>query len=373
MRKFLFLSALLCFTLLFTSCGGGSKGGGDTSSSSSGLAQFGDSDYSSLSPEQQYRVVSKLTSTIMKGIPPDEFFDLQRASFDLTPKYNGNFIEKVKKDLSTPLSRDKREYYMKLAEENYRYDDSIKPPQYIMALLWEFPISKDYYDMWMAYFLANTILFSPGAELESVSYLDIHKVFSRLYRMISEDRTIGDIVYEHMISQENWRRFRSPEDNTREMMEIYLRRFKDEEVPKAALACKNWSLTGQDQGYQLVIDFDENTEPQNILDTSVTTCWDFYRAISKHKNLIPTVVAVIVDHLFSTYSEDEKKRVVNGVLAGNPKTFRDVFNIILFSREYLLNSERPKKWEEAFLGTASRLSFKPSSDFFRLVNACSAS
>jgi hypothetical protein len=93
-----------------------------------------------------------------------------------------------------------------------------------------------------------------------------------------------------MISQENWRRFRSPEDNTREMMEIFLRRFKDEEVPKAALACKNWSLTGQDQGYQFVIDFDENTEPQNTLDTNVTTSWDFYRAIAEHPDPIHTVI-----------------------------------------------------------------------------------
>jgi len=41
--------------------------------------------------------------------------------------------------------------------------------------------------MWMAYFLSNTILFSPALELESVDYIDIHRVFQRLYTMISED------------------------------------------------------------------------------------------------------------------------------------------------------------------------------------------
>ncbi|MBW2468110.1 MAG: hypothetical protein JRE62_02360, partial [Deltaproteobacteria bacterium] len=59
---------------------------------------------------------------------------------------------------------------------------------------------------------------------------------------IRQDNSIRQIVYDHMVSQENWRRFRSPEDNTREMMEIFLKRFNDAEVPLAAMACKNWSL-----------------------------------------------------------------------------------------------------------------------------------
>lgn len=325
-------------------------------------------DYNSLSPEGKYYLVSKLTATLFKGIPPGQFFNLQKAEFDMELLSNGNYLDVIKKQLSSPLSSDQRDYYFQLAEQNYNYDDSIKPPQYIMTLLWVFPLSKDYYDMWMAYFLANTKLFSPAIELESVSYLDSHRVFERLFRMISEDEPIREIVYQHMISQENWRRFRSPEDNTREMMEIFLRRFIDEEVPKAALACKNWSLTGQDQGYQLVIDFNENTEPQNILDTTVTTCWDFYRAVADHPSLIPTVVAEIVDHLFSGLSEEEKKVIVDEVVAKNPRTFRDVFNILIFSKAYLLSNERPLKWEEAFLGTASRLGFKPSENFFRFVN-----
>ncbi len=369
MKALLKLFTAVFLLSLFISCGkSGGGGGSDSGSGSSGLSALSSAEYHNLSPEYKYKVVSKLLSTMMQGIPPWEFFDLQRTSFDLTLKDSGSHLDTIAQDLSKPLSPDKRDYYFKQVEDKYAYDDSIKPPQYIMALLWEMPLSKDYYDMWMAYFLANTILFSPAAELESVSYLDIHKVFSRLNRMIGEDRPIREIVYEHMISQENWRRFRSPEDNTREMMEIFLRRFKDEEVPKAALACKNWSLTGQDQGYQLLIDFNENSEPQDILDTSVTTCWDFYRAISEHPNLIPTVIAVIVDHLFSMYSEEEKKRVVNAVLATNPSTFRQIFNTILFSKEYLLNNERPKKWEEAFYGTAKRLGYRPGRQFFRYIN-----
>jgi hypothetical protein len=362
----IFLGILVSFFL--HSCGEAQQG---DQTHTDGLEPVGSSLYSSLTPENKYKVVSKLTSTLYKGIPPGEFFDLQSQTFDMTLIYNGNHLERIRSELSTPLSPSQRDFYYALAEDAFNYDDQIKPPQYIMTLLWIFPLSKDYYDMWMAYFLANTILFSPAAELESASYLDIHKVYSRLLRMISNDESIREIVYQHMISQENWRRFRSPEDNTREMMEIYLRRFIDEEVPKAALACKNWSLTGQDQGYQLVIDFNENTEPQNILDTTVTTCWDFYRAVADHPKLIPTVVAVIVDHLFSSLSDEEKDRIVRGVLEKNPETFREIFNIILFSKAYLLDNERPKKWEEAFLGTAHRLYFKPSSNFFRYINRIS--
>lgn len=91
-----------------------------------------------------------------------------------------------------------------------------------------------------------------------------------------------------MISQENWRRFRSPEDNTREMIEIFLGLFdQDAEVPKASIACKNWSLTDDEQGYQLVIGFDENTEPQEVLGAAILSCYDFYQAVAQHPLLIP--------------------------------------------------------------------------------------
>ena len=132
-------------------------------------------------------------------------------------------------------------------------------------MLFVLPLSREYYETWISYKLMNTILFSPALELETMDYTDIQKIFSRLIYLIAEDYTIGEIVYEHMITQENWRRFRSPEDNTREMMEIYLKRFNDDEVPLASTACRNWSLTDESEGYQLFIGFDRNTEPLRLL------------------------------------------------------------------------------------------------------------
>ncbi len=356
----------IIFSLFILSCE--VKQEGQDLSHTGDLEPVSASEFNSLLPQDQYRVTNKLASTLYKGVPPGDFFDLERSEFDMTRKDNSNYLQRIKDQLNSPLPPDKREYYLRRVEENYNYDSPFREAQEIMTMLWEFPLSRDYYDLWMAYFLANTIMFTPGQEVEPVQYLDIKKVYSRLLRMISQDYPVREIVYQHMISQENWRRFRSPEDNTREMMEIFLRRFRDEEVPKAAKACQNWSLTGQDQGYQLVVDYNENTEPQSILDTTVTTCWDFYRAIADHPRLMPTVVAVIVDHLFSMSSEEEKQRIVDGVLAKNPRTFRDIFNILLFSRAYLLGAERPKKWEEAFLGTAKRIYYKPSENFFRFAN-----
>ena len=54
--------------------GGGSGGGGFQVT---GYAEpLTDSEYEDLSPEQQYAVLNKLLGTIYKGMPVDEFFDL---------------------------------------------------------------------------------------------------------------------------------------------------------------------------------------------------------------------------------------------------------------------------------------------------------
>ncbi len=320
--------------------------------------------YDKLSPLQKYQVSNKLLSTLYKGMPADEFFIISDSFNTSQLKNKENMLDIIEKQLDTPLDPNEKYLIVQRVNEKYVFDN-VGYPQKILALLYEFPLSKDYFDMWMAYFLANTIMFSPALELDSVEYSDTYRVFQRLYSMISEDKTVKEIAYEHMISQENWRRFRSPEDNTREMMEIFLHRFIDEEVPKAAKACQNWYLTEDFQGYSLVIDFNENTEPQNILDTWVTTCYDFYKAIVEHKDFMPTVVKTIVNYLFPTYPEDKKNEIVNAVLSTEPKTFREIFKILLFSEEYLIRNTRPKYYEELFMGTAYRIKWKPSSVFFK--------
>ncbi|MCP4294041.1 MAG: hypothetical protein GY786_00340, partial [Proteobacteria bacterium] len=242
----------------------------------------------------QYRVANQLAGTLFKGISVSSFFDLSTGINPLTVKKGEDYITQTRHLLSEELTN--KNTYLDREDVKYSFDESsYKPKQYPLAMLFELPLSKDYYDHWMSYILTNTILFSPAVELETTDYIDIQKVYYRLSRMIGQGEKIRDIVYDHMISQENWRRFRSPEDNTREMMEIFLARFIDEEVPKAAKACQNWVLSDENQGYQLIIDFNENTESQNILDTTLTSCYEFYQAVSQHSDLIPVITKTIVD------------------------------------------------------------------------------
>ncbi len=330
------------------------------------IASLTNEEYTALSDEEKYSVANKLLSTLYKGVSVKEFFDIRDGIRALTLDDGRDFISKLKTTLSTPL--DNLEYYLSKVEQNHDFDSTRRPQQYPLAMLFELPLSKDYFDAWMAYRLANTILFSPALELDSVDYIDVHRVFYRLFDMIGQDRSIRDIVYEHMTSQENWRRFRSPEDNTREMMEIYLARFIDEEVPRAATACKNWYLTDDSQGYELVVDFNENTEPQYILDTWVVNCYDFYRAVADHPSLIPTITSVLVDLFFSTHSDEERKRLVETIVSTGPVTFRDLFTTILFSKEYLLHTQRPRGFEETFFNLADRIEWYAFNNFFRYLN-----
>ena len=334
----------------------------------SGLSE---EEYNSLSAEQKYRVVNRLTSTLYKGVQAKNFFNLNKGVKELVLQDGASTIGSIKASLSEPLT-DKDSYFLRI-DDKYTFDSTSEYAGFITqqkpsAIIFELPLSKDYFEFWMAYRLANTILFSPAVELESVGYIDIQSIMYRLTWMIGEGKSIKDIVYEHMISQENWRRFRSPEDNTREMMEIFLARFNDDEVPMAAIACKNWYLTDGGQDYQLVIDYNQNTESQNILETTITTCYDFYRAVSEHASLMPRIVSVLVDDFFAEDSADAKAEMVSNILATNPTTFQELFTTIIFSREYLLVTERAMRFEESFFNIAHRISWYPGSNFFRDLN-----
>jgi hypothetical protein len=187
--------------------------------------------------------------------------------------------------------------------------------------------------------------------------------------MIGEGSSIREIVYEHMISQENWRRFRSPEDNTREMMEIYLGRFIDSEVPLASKACRNWYLTDESENYQLVIGFNENDEAVEILDTTIVDCYDFYREVSQHASLIPNITKILVGVFFTGYTDEQKSQITDAIVAAKPTTFNDIFSDIIFSREYLLKVERPRRLEETFFNIAHRIDWFAFAKFFRYLNS----
>jgi hypothetical protein len=155
------------------------------------------------------------------------------------------------------------------------------------------------------------------------------------------------------------------------MIEIYLGLFdKDEEVPKASKACKNWSLTDADDGYQLVVDLlNENTEPQTILGKTVTTCEEFYQLIAEHELVIPRITTVLIDHFFPNYDSQTRAALVKSISDSNPTQFEHIFIAILFSKEYLLNNERPKRFEETFFNLADRIYWESDKYFFNKLTS----
>lgn len=334
---------------------------------SGAAAKLSDSEYNALSNEQKYAVANKLMGTLYKGVPVSDFFNIEGGLENPALKSESSFLDEAEAALSSPL--EDKAFYLARIEEKYLFDEVRKPMEYPLAALFEFPVSRDYFHRWIAYWLANSILFSPALENDSVDYTDIQDIQFRLVKMMEEGKSIREIVYDHMISQENWRRFRSPEDNTREMIEIFLGLFnQDTEVPKASIACKNWFLTDDEQGYQLVIGFDENTEPQQVLGATLLSCYDFYQVVAQHPLLIPRIASVLVDGFFVGYPPEKKTELVNAIVAAGPTTFDHLFFMILFSREYLLNAERPKDFEETFFGTAGRIQWVAYERFFNDLN-----
>ena len=367
---------ILMLTLVLMACGSGGGSGGGTGDTGGGttvtasMERLSDEEYNSLTEEEKFAVANKALGALYKGVAPDEFFDLGNGVFALALQTDQNYITKIENDLSIPINETP---YRNLISQKYEFDERQEPIQYPLALLYEIPLSKNYFEIWMAYQLTNTILFSPAVELDTVAYADARIVFDRLLNMIRQGNSIRQIVYEHMISQENWRRFRSPEDNTREMMEIFLERFIDAEVPLAAMACKNWSLEEEDDEYLLVIGDDKNTEAVEILETTLVECLEFYDAVANHADLIPTVVSTLVNIFFNGYLPEDKAKIVDDIVEDNPVTFNDVFQNIILSKEYLLNVERPKQFEETFFSVANCIDWFAYESFFRNLNRVTSS
>jgi len=334
--------------------------------------RFSDAEFNSLPPLQQYQVANKLKATFYKGIKADEFFDLTAGTENLKTKSQQNLISNTANNLKQHL-RNKEAYVARLESrfvftrrDNDTKAAEHKPSAEPLATIHLFPESRDLMESWMAYTLANTILFSPAAEIDSASYIDVQNIYSGLTDAMNSGKTIREIIFTHMKSEANWRRFRSPEDNTREMIEIYLGLFdRDEDVPKASLACKDWSITDDEDGYQLQTDkLKENREPQYVLDQWVTSCEDFYQVVASHPLVIPRITTVLVDKFFPDASSEKRAALVQSIANTNPSHFFDIFTAIIFSREYLLNSQKPKNLEETFFNLAERIHWEADKRFF---------
>ncbi|MBI3188340.1 MAG: hypothetical protein HYZ31_10815 [Gammaproteobacteria bacterium] len=348
--------------------------GGDQSSSFPG--ELTSSEFNVLNNEQKYQVANKLLGTIFRGVPVDDFYDISAGVGDLRLKSGNDFLATTRSTLSSVLTQEQRNYYDMVITDrdsmaadslfSISFSDSDGPwPKHLpLARMYAYPLSKDVFDNWIAYVLANTILFSPAEEIDSATIRDVQKVIDKLREDLRQNKSVRQIISRHQRTQENWRRFRSPEDNTREMIEIYLGLFdRDADVPRAARACQNLYLTGEADDYELISSGFTNTEPQYVLDTYIVSCDDFYDLIANHPLVMQRVTTVLVEYFFFTKSGVERAQIVNQIVSSNPQTFQDIFTRILFSKAYLLDNERPKSPEETFFSLAHQMDWKP----YRLV------
>lgn len=361
--------------LLLVACSAGDLSS-PPSSAPEDLTPLSSDEFNRLHPLQQYAVSNNLLATLYQGAPVQQFFNLSTGTRNLTLRPGARTVDAIRQALATPLP-DPAPYLARANAYTYftepaptvntRYYSTqplVLPP----AALFELPLSRDRYHRWMAYVLMNSILFSPALELDSVRSPAVASVYERLVRMMGEGRTMRDIVYEHMNSPPNWERFRSPEDNTREMLEIFLARFIDAEVPLAATACRNWSVTHNANGISSIVrGANANTVPQQLLGTSVISCEDFYRALVNHADLVPTLATVLVNQFFANATLETKRRLIADIVAANPSTFDAMFSLILFSRAYLLGTARARNVEESFFGLAHRLGWTPALNFFETL------
>ncbi len=369
MKKF---TPILLSTLLFIGCGSSEPNDGsntivddgtkysltykglrfyahDLPASSYKLTQVDDKAFNALSQENKLLVANKLLSTLFFGYPLPEL----KERID-----SGTFISTLQAQLKEQINdKEEIENYIRnndfFFHANYTNDevDNILARFYAMD-----DLDAYYLDNWISYILTQTIMFSPAYELESSHEPNTERVYNAMVRNLQEDATMAYSTYLHMISSDNWRRFRSPEDNGREMMEIYALIFDDTKVPIAGKALQNWKLDRDND--TLVIGLNENTTPLSLFNTSITNGDDFYRELAKSKEFQKGVTTRLVDFFLTTSSKNVKERAIRDIVASNPQNWQDVLLQLIFSKTYLYDSNRAKSAEETFYSLSKKMDYK---------------
>lgn len=396
----------LCATVSLIGCDPGTPSGQTDFSAGGAAAPLSQAEFNSLSAEQQYQVASKLYGTLFRGISADEFFDLSAGMENLQLR-NSNFINDARNKLSTNLDLEVISGYDKAIDglddelsnpdpdlARYSFDTSTdlqrnqRPRQLPLARIKDYPISRDLYVNWMAYFLANTIMYSPAEEMESSDMLDVQRMYRFLYNEIREKSTIQQMVRSVLPSLARWRVARSPQNFALEAFENYLGLFQDgnpfgdelfdpldpiiislpTSIENAGIACRDLFLTRASDDYLIGQTDFPNTTPKFILETSfVTTCNDVYDVVAGHSSLTPRAAEAIINYFFPGENLREKRIAVRqAILSSGPQTYEDIFTAILFSREYLLNTQRPKSFEENFLPKLDSLKWDVRANAFPL-------
>ncbi|MDX1320209.1 MAG: hypothetical protein R3207_08530, partial [Oceanospirillum sp.] len=164
-----------------------------------------------------------------------------------------------------------------LAYEKQRYSvDSNRPEQNILFHLLfnarpdSTEFSKEYFDLWITYQLLNSFVLAMGDELDTVSSARINTHIEKIRTSVEQNQSVKSIMLDYFMADIFWARFRSPEDNGREVFEIYLGDFRDEIVPPVAKILQNYSFN-EDQGTLEIDSFNRNSELQTIDGAQLTT------------------------------------------------------------------------------------------------------
>ena len=374
--------SVLFISLFLTNCGGGGSGGGATAtgatatggeeaatdpkynisykglvfyyenlaSSDYKLDQLTNDEFNTLGDAQKLQVANTLLSTLFFGYPQKE---LQRK-ID-----SDNFIAGIRSGMEEETT-DKAwlENYI-LDKDKFRQYSSYSEPQAI-NILSRFYAMKDldsyFLKNWVAYILTQTIMFSPAYELSTTHTPNISRVYNRIVTFLNEEGGMRYITYVHMMSEDNWRRFRSPEDNGREMLEIYQFDMDDTHVPIAGKALQNWKLNTDSD--TLEVGLNQNTQALNLFGTTIYNGDDFYRELVKADLFTKGVTRRLVDFFFPETSTAKKQQITDSIVSSKPETWQDILLQIVFSEEYLLHNNRAKSAEETFFSLAKKMDYK---------------
>ena len=324
------------------------------------LEQVDDAYFNTLNSAQKLQVANKLLNTLFFGYPLKE---LKRKI------ESGTFISDLQNGLSVD-STDKEwlESYI-LNDDIFRQYTKIYYLPEVNTILARFYAAKKldryFFNNWTAYILTQTILFSPAYELTNTHIPNISSVYNRLVNMLEVESGMRYITYVHMMSEDNWRRFRSPEDNGREMLEIYLQDDKDLHVPLAGQALKNWALSSD--GDTLEVGLNKNTKPINLFGKTIYTGEDFYRELVKSSAFTHGVTNRLVDFFFPNKTAQERANIANKIVSSKPETWQDILTQIIFSKEYLLNNYRAQSAEETFFSLAKKMNYRVKRDSILLL------
>lgn len=313
------------------------------------LKQLNDAEFNALDETAKLQVADKLLSTLFYGYPLQELQE-KIAS--------GNFITSVRTGLQE--ERTDKEWLENYIIDEEKFARRSYNEQVAVDILTRFyamdELDSYYLNNWTAYILTQTSMFSPAYELESTHTPNIARVYNRLVTMLSVDSGMRYMTYVHMMSEDNWRRFRSPEDNGREMMEIFTLDMDDTHVPLAGKALQNWKLDRESD--TLVVSLNQNRQAIKLFGTTIYNGDDFYRELAKSDAFTKGVTTRLVDFFFPQTDSTKKGQIINAIVSSQPETWQDILLQIVFSEEYLLNTQRAKSAEELFFSLAKKIDFQ---------------